>query len=65
MILEFKTARNAYGHRKYLAFDTGAEIYTRLAPRMIVDGIEIKTRDYKELLLKLRALGYKECDRIF
>lgn len=65
MILQFKTGRNTYGYRKYLAFDTGAEIFTRVCPRMITDGIEIKARDYKELVLKLQSLGYKECERIF
>lgn len=65
MILQFKTARNTYGHRKYLAFDTGAEIFTRVSPRMITEGIEIKARVYKELVLKLQSLGYKECERIF
>lgn len=65
MILEFKTPRNTYGYRKYLAIDTGAEVFTRECPRMIVDGIEIKSGDYKELVEKLRNLGYEEREQIF
>lgn len=60
MILEFKTTnKNTYGRRKYLYIDTGAEVYTTESHSMIITGIEIKTKDYKELLEKLQQLGYK------
>jgi hypothetical protein len=60
MILEFKTTnKNTYRRRKYLYIDTGAEVYTTEPHSMIITGIEIKTKDYKELLEKLQQLGYK------
>ena len=66
MIIEFKTARNnVNGGRKYLCIDTGPEIYTRNDPNMITQGIEIKTRDYNELIKKLQSYGYKEVERIY
>ena len=65
MIIEFKTARNANGSRKYLAIDTNAEIYTTFNPYMITNGIEIKTADYNELLEKLERLEYERKERIF
>lgn len=65
MILKFKTARNANGHRKYLAIDTGAQTFTKICPYMIVDGIEIKTKDYNELIYKLvNMYGFTEKERI-
>lgn len=61
MKLEFKTARNkTNGSRKYLYIDTEKKIYSTFCPRMIVDGIEIKTADYKALIKELSANGYKE-----
>ena len=60
MIIEFKTARNANGSRKYLAIDTNAEIYTTFNPYMITNGIEIKAAYYKELLAKLERLNYQK-----
>ena len=66
MLLEFKTSnKNTYGNRKYLAIDTNAEIYSTNSHRMIVDGIEIKSRDYKELIEKLERLEYKKVDYVF
>lgn len=66
MIIEFKTARNkTNGYRKYLCIDTGPEIYTRNNPRMITEGVEIKTGDYNELIKKLQALNYKEVERVY
>ena len=67
MILEFKTARNKRnGSRHYLAIDTGAEIYSTFCPFMVTPGIEIKYRDYKELIKKLEMLEYHRSEkRIF
>lgn len=53
MILEFKTARNANGNRKYLYIDTDKKIYSTLCRKMIVDGIEIKSKDFNNLHGKL------------
>ena len=51
MILEFKTARNKInGSCHYLAIDTGPEIYSTFCPFMVTPGIEIKYRDYKEMI---------------
>ena len=61
-VMEFKTARNTYGYRKYLAFDANKKEFTRNNPRMITEGIEIKTRDYNELVGKLVDAGFKEVD---
>lgn len=60
MILQFKTARNTNGNRRYLLIDTGAEIFTRNCPRFIMEGIEIKTRDYNELIKQLENNGFIE-----
>ena len=65
MIIEFKTARNTNGNRKYLAIDTNAEIYTTINPYMITNGIEIKAADYKELLAKLERMNYQKKERIY
>jgi hypothetical protein len=66
MILEFKTPANKSNeHRHYLAIDTGAECYSRFNPYMITQGIEIKTRDYRELIEKLKRLEYKEVERVY
>lgn len=61
MIFEFKTARNKMnGARKWLQIDTEKRTYTRFCPRMIVEGIEIKNADYKELLKQLKENGFSE-----
>ena len=60
MILEFKTARNTNGHRKYLLIDTEAGTYTRECHSMIITGIEIKAADYRELIEKCQRQEYKE-----
>lgn len=67
MLLEFKTARNkTNGSRHYLAIDTGAEIYSTFCPFMITPGIEIKYRDYKEIIDKLERMEYhRSNERIF
>ena len=53
MILEFKTARNANGHRKYLYIDTEKKIYSTECRKMIMDGIEVKTKDYNSIHKRL------------
>ena len=65
MLLEFKTSRNRNGNCKYLAIDTNAEIFSRNCPHMVTSGIEIKTRDYNELIEKLKRLEFKETERAF
>ena len=67
MILEFKTARNkTNGSRRYLAIDTGAEMYSTFCPFMVTPGIEIKYKDYKELIEMLERLEYHRSEkRIF
>lgn len=66
MILKFKTARNTNGYRKYLAIDTGAETFTRNCPYMIMDGMEIKTKDYNEFVNNLVNIwGFTEKEQIF
>lgn len=62
MIFEFKTARDKYGHRKYLAIDTGAEIFSTQCRRMIPEGIEIKKKDYDYLVETAKFRGLKEVD---
>lgn len=65
MILEFKTSnKNTYGWRSYLYIDTASGVFCRNCPYMVVDGIEIKTRDYKNLVEKLRKDGLREADHI-
>lgn len=65
MILEFKTSnKNTYGRRNYLYIDTATGVFCRNCPRMVVDGIEIKTRDYKTLIDQLKRDGLREVDHI-
>lgn len=64
MILEFKTPRNTYGHRKYLAIDTIGLLYAKQSPKMITEGIEIKASDYKDLVISLVQNGYREVEYI-
>ena len=67
MLLEFKTARNkTNGSRRYLAIDTGAEIYSTFCPFMETPGIEIKYSDYKAMIEKCEMLEYRRSEqRIF
>lgn len=60
MLLSFMTARNQCGHRKYLAIDTNAEIYSVQCPRLVPFGIEVKSKDYKDLVEKCKFWGFKE-----
>lgn len=59
MILEFMTKRTPNGNRKYLMIDTGAEYYTTECPRFLVEGMEIPTKVYRELIEKCERLEYK------
>lgn len=59
MILEFMTKRNLNGHRQYLAVNTDDKTYSTDCPRMITDGIEIKSRDYKSLVNELHKSEFK------
>lgn len=60
MILKFKTARNANGNRRYLAINTADGTFTRNNPHFIMEGIEIKSRDYMELVKQLENNGFTE-----
>ena len=61
MIFEFKTSNNnTYGNRKYLRIDTNLKVFSTHCPYMVVSGIEIKTRDYKELIEQIKKDGYIE-----
>lgn len=60
MILQFKTARNANGNRRYLAINTADGTFTRNNPHFIMEGIEIKSRDYMELVKQLENNGFTE-----
>lgn len=65
MIIEFKTSnKNTYGRRNYLGIDTAAGVFSRNCPHIVTPGIEIKTRDYKELIEKLKRDGLQEVDYI-
>lgn len=65
MILEFKTKRNTNGNRSYLGIDTGARYYSRQSPRMITEGIEIKSSDMKDLIEQCKRNEFKEVDFIY
>lgn len=60
MILQFKTARNANGNRRYLAINTADGTFTRNNLHFIMEGIEIKSRDYMELVKQLENNGFTE-----
>lgn len=60
MTLEFKTTRNQYGSREELLIDTNNKTFSRKPRRMIPEGIEVKRRDYSELVKQLQKEGYKE-----
>lgn len=64
MVLQFKTPRNLNGNRRYLAIDTAARTFTRNNPRFIMEGIEVKTRDYKELVKQLENNGFIEKEEV-
>ena len=63
MIIEFKTKRNTNGHRNYLRIDTDKKEYSTFCHRMVVDGIEIKAADRKNLIKELQENGFTENDK--
>ena len=63
MILEFKTKRNTNGHRAYLRIDTDKKEYSTFCRRMVVDGIEVKAADRKNLIKELQKNGFTENDK--
>lgn len=64
MILQFKTPRNQNGNRRYLAIDTAAGTFTRKNPRFIMEGIEVKSRDYSQLIKELEKSGFIEKEEV-
>lgn len=58
MILRFKTKRNTYGSRSYLAFDTEKKVYCVTSPRMVPDGEEITKKAMKNIHCALANNGY-------
>lgn len=64
MILQFKTPRNKNGNRRYLAIDTAAGTFTRNNPRFIMEGIEVKSRDFTELVKELEKNGFTEKEEV-
>lgn len=59
MILEFKTkGNNAYHRRKYLWIDTEKKEYSTEPTGFVIEGIEISTADYKELLERCKKENY-------
>lgn len=64
MILQFKTPRNKNGNRRYLAIDTTAGTFTRNNPRFIMEGIEVKSRDFTELVKELEKNGFTEKEEV-
>lgn len=64
MILQFKTTRNANGNRRYLAINTAAGTFTRNNPRFIMEGVELKSRDYTALVEQLKSGGFIEKEEV-
>ena len=58
MILRFKTKRNTYGHRSYLAMNTEEKTYSDVSPRMIADGEEITKKAMDNIKSALISDGY-------
>ena len=63
MIIEFKTKRNTNGHRAYLRIDTEKKEYSTFCHSMVMDGIEIKAAERKNLIKELQENGFTENDR--
>lgn len=63
MIIEFKTKRNTYGHANYLRIDTDKKEYSTFCHRMVVEGIEVKAADRKNLIKELQENGFTENDK--
>lgn len=64
MVLQFKTPRNQNGNRRYLAIDTAAGTFTRKNPRFIMEGIEVKSRDYSQLVKELENNSFIEKEEV-
>ena len=64
MILEFKTKANTNGHKKYLCISTENNTFSRFNPWIYTSGIEIKTKDYNELIERLKTTGFEEVNKI-
>lgn len=65
MILEFRTNRDKNGNALYLAFDTGAEIYSTTCRSWISKDMPlIKRSDRKFIIERLENNGYKKTDYI-
>ena len=63
MILQFMTARNAYGHRKYLEIDTDRKVYaTETAKWLSLDIPVIKSKDLNALIDKCVLGNYTRLD---
>lgn len=58
MILRFKTKRNTYGHRNYLALNTETKTYSEVSPRMVADGEEITKKAMDNIKSALIDDGY-------
>lgn len=63
MIMEFKTKRNTNGHRAYLRIDTEKKEYSTFCHSMIVNGIEVKAAERKNLIKELQENGFTENDK--
>ena len=63
MIIEFKTKRNTNGYRAYLRIDTDKKEYSTFCHSMVMDGIEIKAADRKNLIKELQENGFTENDK--
>lgn len=63
MLLEFMTAHNSYGARRYLAIDTDNKTYTTVPNSFIIDGIQIKSNDYKKLVHDLQFSDFKKVQK--
>ena len=65
MIMQFRTERNANGHCKYLAFDTGKKEYSTESRGWISkDMPTVKARDIHYMVSALEADGYKRIERM-
>lgn len=63
MIIEFKTKRNTNGHRAYLRIDTEKKEYSTFCHSMVMDGIEIKVEDRKNLIKELKDNCFTQNDK--
>ena len=64
MVLQFKTPRNKCGNRRYIAIDTAAGTFTRHNPHFIIEAIELKNRDFSQLVKELENGGFIEKEEV-